>query len=494
MRDFLKDKHIVGAMLVSRVGSLLDFTASELLKWCDVVLLMIDNEDEPTRKSVDYLKGKYGDKIIIEETGFPRATEAQEHSKQGLLRRFKPLQGPIRQKVFDYIKKYNDTKRKVDILIWPDSDEVFSNSFRQLLIDFVNMPEKKAITMKPVDVFGDMSTIHGKSMTGHVRVMKWFPELTAIPYRTACNYRPLEKKDRVGSVRVLIHLASLNLDIMKWRKEHWKPNRPGYEALWLLPRDIRDMSPDEIKDVVKQGPNLTVDEFLGQKGINIAPTTEKRSYDHVLTENGHPVGDSGGKFDPVGVENIKKLLKEVDRVFKIMNIQFFLLFGSALMLYRDGEFKSWDWDLDIGILARDLDKFDGELIKREGFSELKIKRDMPKFKTKDGVESEELLIRTISFKKFGVRCDIDPVYQSSDRRKGLILKGRKREKFVSEGDMEWFKHPVEIEYNGGKYMIPSKTGEYLISQYGSNWKTPIREHRTWRKRSARSDVWEIIIK
>lgn len=472
-REFLTDVNIWGALLVARCGDILHHSIPCLLKYCDKILLMQDNIDEYTQKIVEDYKRKYPDRIELSETGFPRATPEQEKSVKGLFHRFKPLQGPIREKVFEYMRERNKEK-KVDILIFPDSDEIFSDSFKELLIVFWSRPEIKGLTMKPVDVFGDMNTIHSRSMTGHTRCLKFFPELTAIPYRTACYYRPLTKTNRMGSNRVLIHLASLTLKKREWRNKHWKPNARNSEALWKLPREITKMDPNELREILLREPDMTVEEYLR----------------------------GGDKRVPVGITNAGKALREASEMLDEMCIRNFLAFGTCLGIYRDGGLIKWDWDVDLIVLGEDLDNFDKDKVIEKGFADLKIKRDIPKWK-KGKEESKELYIRTISFKKHGVRVDVDPAYMSADGKSRLILKGRKREKFCAKHPSEWFEPLPQIDidgkrrsiqsivdYEGKEYNVPTQIEEYLKSNYGNNWNTPSYGPTPWSNRSCMSQNYE----
>jgi len=461
-RDFLKDKKIIGTMLVSRGGEMLNITVPELLKWCDWVLLMMDNENDETRNICNDLFKRYPERIRIEHSGFPRATEEQENTPRGLFHRFKPLQGPIRDTVFEYFRQHQN---EVDILIWPDSDEIFSDSFKQLLIDFNVMDDKKAITMKPVDVFGDMNTIHSRSMTGHTRVFKFFPELTALPYRTACNHRPLTKLDRIGSSRVLIHLCSLSLNKRDWRNTHWKPNANNSEALWRLPKNIKKMTPDELHDILHKEPDLTIEEYLR----------------------------GGDKRLPVGVNNANTALLEASVLLTDIGVRHYLAFGTALGVYRDKMLIKWDWDVDLICLGEDIDKIDNNVKKilDAGFSDFKRKQDIPKWKREDGTISEEKYVRTYSFKKYGVRIDIDPAYISADGKSRLILKGRKRQIFVAEVNIEWFDNPLKIRYNNYEYNLPNPPEDYLKSNYGNGWNKPTYGPMPWSKRQCKRDYWEI---
>jgi len=462
-RNFLTDINIVGATLISRGGEMLHNTIPNLLKWCDWVLLMMDNENEETKKIAYEYQTKYPDRIRIATTGFPPATPEQESYPRGLFHRFKPLQGPIRQTVIDYLRECGE---KVDLLIWPDSDEIFSDSLQKLLEDFWSMPDKRAITMKPVDVFGDMMTIHSHSMTGHTRIFKFdqLPEMTAVPYRTACNYRPLTKADRIGNNRILIHLASLNPEKRAWRVKHWKPNIKNSEALWRLPKPITQMTPEELKEILLREPDMNIEDYLR----------------------------GGDKRMPLGVENASKALREATDLLDKLGVRYFLAFGTCLGIVRDGALIKWDWDVDLISLGEDNDKIDAgqKEIEAAGFTEFKKKQDIPKWKRSDTDMSEEKYVRTYSFKKYGCRVDIDPAYLSVDGKWRIVLKGRKREMFCAKHPAEWFERRDGRLYRNKTYQVPVPAADYLESNYGPNWNIPAYGPMPWRKRPCMSQTYE----
>jgi hypothetical protein len=463
MRTFLTDKKIVGAMLVSRCGEILHVTIPHLLKWCDWILLMQDNLDEKTRKIAKSYNILHPCKVRLVHTGIPRATEEQEKSYRGLFRRFKPLQGPIRDTVFQYFHKIVKAGEVVDMIIWPDSDEIFNEHFKDLLIAFDKDKNKWGMTMKPVDVFGDYMTVRLRGMTGHTRVLKYRPDLTAVPYRTACNYRPLTRSDRVASSRYLIHLSSLTKEKRDWRMSHWKPINEDNEPLWKLPEDVRTIHPDKIVDMFRnRPPDSTAGEYLR----------------------------GGEKRMPMGSDNANKALRESSDMLDKMGVRHYLAFGTVLGIVRDGEIIKWDWDIDYIINGEDLDKFDPIMVKKHGFYEYKRKQDIPKAII-NGVEDEQTYVRTISFKKYGVRIDLDPMYISKDGKNRIILKGRKRQKFCAKHPAEWFGDKT-IEYNGKKYLIPSPIDEYLKSNYGDGWKKPQFGPTKWSERACMSKNYECL--
>jgi hypothetical protein len=192
---------------------------------------------------------------------------------------------------------------------------------------------------------------------------------------------------------------------------------------------------------------------------------------------------------PVG-DKVPSILKEVDDMLNLMNIKYWLAFGSGLMVYRDGKIADHDWDLDLHILAEDISKIDRKVIKEHGFTSFKWKQDIPSFITKDGIKSTELYLRTISFEKDGVRIDIDPLYETVDGIGLACLKGRKREQFIGYFNKDWFYDPIIVEFNNKKYLVPRE--EYFVSNYGETWKIPEVSHTNWNTRSCRKNFYQLL--
>ena len=260
-RKFLKSLNIWGAILSSREEDILHYTIPYLLKYCDHILIMLDNENEETKRIATEYQKKYPQIIELSETKLERSTKEQEDVKRGLFRRFKPWQGKIREKVFEYLREKHKEK-KIDILLFPDGDEIFANYLPEILIDFWNRKDKKAITMRPVSVYGDMKTISKMTMAGHSRIFKFFPELSGVPGQGFCHYHPLTKVDRLNTVKVLIHLFMLTKKKIRWRQKHWVDRTPLPEVpLWKLPKNVEEMEYEEIVKIWEKEPDLLVKDY-----------------------------------------------------------------------------------------------------------------------------------------------------------------------------------------------------------------------------------------
>jgi len=463
MRNFLPELNIYGTVLLSRSSHVMHYCIKDLLKYCNKVLLVLDNEDEETQKIAYRYAEKYREVSVI-HSNIPGTTKEQEDAdRMCVYGRFKALQGAVRQVVLNELKKRTDAGEKIDLIIWPDHDECFSGNLPNVLEKFWNSPYKE-LTMKAVDVFFDFTTIHNAGMTNHGRIWKYDTNLVADPHRWGCHLIPIGRADRTGDAYTLIHLSLLGKDMIDWKQKYWsRTTMDMHLPLWRVGKDVRECTPKEIESTYKRDADTNAGEFL----------------------------HGGDKRMPVGRENLRKALVESSDILGEMGIRPVLLFGTALMLYRDQEFKSWEFDLDMGIFAEDLGKFNERLFLEKGWTEYKLKRDAPKFIKRDGMVSEELVIRTISFTKYGCRVDLDILYLSSDGANRLIMKGRKREKFCAEYNAKWFQSLPTIVYEGREYLIPSCTNEYLISNYGENWQVPKYEAADWTNRTCKKKYYEI---
>jgi hypothetical protein len=456
--------NIYGAVMCSRSGNLTKFCIENLLKYCKKVLIVLDNADVQTKKVVEsFAKNHREVEILI--SPFPGTTSEEEETNSDCIRaRWKNIQGNVRDLVFKRFHEMHNNGDKIDIIVFPDSDEIFSDNFPNLINKFWNS-EFKAVMCKAVDVFGSFDTIHDNGMTCHLRIMKYNREITAIPYRWQCTYYPFKRNERMGDAYTLIHLSLLTPKMLSWREKFWgcKIDKIKQWPLWKVGKDVRHCTPDEISQIYKREPDLTVAEYL----------------------------DGGTKRCPVGSVNAQNALFEASKMLDEMNIKHFLAFGTALGAYRDKSLLKLDWDIDLIILGECLHqiytdfgeglKNFNNILDKYGFTELKIKKDIPKSITADG-ESSECYTRTISFKKYGVRIDIDPAYISDCEKYRYILKGRKRQKFAAELMASWLNNPVEVTLNNKTYYLPGNTDEYLESNYGSDWKTPKNGPMDWRDR------------
>ncbi len=282
MRDFLKDKKIVGAMLVSRNDELLDITIPNMMKWCDWALILMDNESYEVVNKVYKLNKKYKGRLFLRRSSFPHKILTRRGDIQDYRRRWRNLDGHVRDEIFmnlnnvDISRLPADVRKtfrqlqvlhaekkiqnrakddflsfvKIDILLLPDSDEIFTDYLPELLERFSNS-NFMAIKTKPIDIVGSMKTIKRQSMSHHVHILKYHKNYRGWPKQYFAMYKPLGPGDCMRATYYSVHLPYLNKKIVDFRLNNWKGYTPIDEPVWDLDKDVTKLSPDEIIKILK---------------------------------------------------------------------------------------------------------------------------------------------------------------------------------------------------------------------------------------------------
>jgi len=157
--------------------------------------------------------------------------------------------------------------------------------------------------------------------------------------------------------------------------------------------------------------------------------------------------DAGNRF---------KILCEVSDVLKYMGIKHWLTNGTALGVYRDGDFIPWDDDIDIDLY---MEEFEPNLTQ--------IKQAL--WGLKFVVRCTEGREAKISVFKHGEKLSLrglylDPTYKDNQYRLRHSYKYPRK----------FYETERAIFFNGRKFLIPSPTEEFLEYCYGKNWKTPLK--------------------
>ena len=170
----------------------------------------------------------------------------------------------------------------------------------------------------------------------------------------------------------------------------------------------------------------------------------------------------------------KKLLIKVDDILTQNGLQYWLNYGTLLGAYRDHAFIKHDYDLDIGMWWKDQ-KGVKELFQKNGF---KLVNEFHFGDDWDNPEKTEF-----RFEYAGALIDVD--FYTTDENdisstyNPLLLEGLD---YTQKGvrlpvKVEKISNPIsglsQIEFIGHYFWVPSNTEEYIIYNYGKNWKTPM---------------------
>jgi hypothetical protein len=194
MREYLKDLNIVGGVGVWSEGEICRYSIESLLKHCNMVFITCDYSDEKTSNIVEEYKEKYPNQIIVGDT-IDYAPSPDGLSFPDKMRRQKTYCGQLIQANFDMVKVYNEI-HPVDILIFIDSDEMFTDNLPNVINKFLNS-DADTVFIKPIEVYDSMNIICNKGLVSHAKIYKYTPEITSIPYSKQNYYLPYRRERKI---------------------------------------------------------------------------------------------------------------------------------------------------------------------------------------------------------------------------------------------------------------------------------------------------------
>jgi hypothetical protein len=157
---------------------------------------------------------------------------------------------------------------------------------------------------------------------------------------------------------------------------------------------------------------------------------------------------------PMNVADGEKLLSEAKKIFDDHGVVFFLRQGTCLGAVRDQALIPWDDDLDLG-----------SIIGMHGFTEEAIKPVVKAFRANESYVEviPEGLYTSVKIMKYRIRIDWQ-CYR--------VVKGTIAHYPGVPFPVSLFTKLEEIDFNGGKYCVPSPPKDYLYYKYGPDWVTP----------------------
>lgn len=165
-----------------------------------------------------------------------------------------------------------------------------------------------------------------------------------------------------------------------------------------------------------------------------------------------------GEIVPLDPELAKQMLKEAKEIMDTSGIPFFLRQGTCLGAVRDQAFIPWDDDLDLGCV-----------IGLNGLTEDMIAPVLDAFRDRGYFVSSESNDRWVAagMIKSSLRIDLTFFRIIDDS--------------IFHFPLIWlparlFSDLKEIEFMGGKYLVPNPPEEYLKAKYGPNWITPKEDY------------------
>ncbi len=156
----------------------------------------------------------------------------------------------------------------------------------------------------------------------------------------------------------------------------------------------------------------------------------------------------------MNIADAEQLLREAKQIFDDQGVVFFLRQGTCLGAVRDRALIPWDDDLDLG-----------SIIGLHGFTEDAIEPTVEAFRANECYVEvlPEGLYTSVKIMKYRIRIDWQ-CYR--------VVKGTIAHYPGVPFPVDLFTELEEVDFNGGKYSVPSPPEDYLRYKYGPNWVTP----------------------
>ena len=189
--------------------------------------------------------------------------------------------------------------------------------------------------------------------------------------------------------------------------------------------------------------------------------------------------------EPFNLQTRTDNLIDVAEVLNSVGLKFWLTNGTALCAFRDQDWIPWDDDIDLDTMMEDfLPKYDliKKLLIKKGFLVRSTSIRNPRlakisvFRGDSPFRGEKVAVRPLF---------LNPSYKNNLYR---LRKDYKYPRIFYES-----KNPVQLEFKGKTFNIPSPPEKFLTYVYGKNWKTPMNSDiesdysTSWIKRKNKSN-------
>lgn len=180
------------------------------------------------------------------------------------------------------------------------------------------------------------------------------------------------------------------------------------------------------------------------------------------------------------------VLNKFLKIYKKDNLRIFLLGGTLLGCVRQKAFSGRPYDIDLGILEKDFDKFKNKfpLLSKIGVSMIRTKNTK---KTEKYLSNKsKSSVDRVAFIFFNVKIDIS-VYKKVSIYKQIKWLGEIEKKYINKFRGLIFKKNDLESFKFGKlydktFYIPNNSINYLEERFGKNWKIPDSKYYfEWKK-------------
>lgn len=166
---------------------------------------------------------------------------------------------------------------------------------------------------------------------------------------------------------------------------------------------------------------------------------------------------------PMDKARARKILLNIKKTFDDLKIKFWLGHGTCLGAVREGQFISYDFDLDGMMLARD---FSPRV--QKAFAPFHLKRAWPDKPAQIAMVRHRIHIH-IGLKYYFPPEDLYISLPRHPHRENATMNGK------------WLRGFAEVKFLDTMFRVPNPPEEYLKQLYGENWRTPLdpRKDLSW---------------
>lgn len=184
----------------------------------------------------------------------------------------------------------------------------------------------------------------------------------------------------------------------------------------------------------------------------------------------------------INKDDALKNLAEARDILDKLNIRYWLTDGTLLGFYRNGDFIDHDEDLDMGA---DIASYNERMIL--DFTDSGWKLANIYGKRECGLE--------ISFKKRKIKLDIFFFY-TEDRKMWHGAWRKHQENGITKRNLiKYSYYPFGIKtaiFKGETFNIPEDPEKFVVTKYGKNWRTPVKQW-DWEFGPSNAEKTDIII-
>ena len=185
------------------------------------------------------------------------------------------------------------------------------------------------------------------------------------------------------------------------------------------------------------------------------------------------------------LKNATKVLENIDKVFKELNIDYWLDFGTLLGAYRNNDFIQHDTDIDLGAFLEQYNAEYCKVFEKYGFKKI------IDFTIDNGIYGREE-----TYEYLGVHIDIF-YYTKIEGGKAfyhdfITLEGKSRESTVKKigglipRELTLRLSKIEmIKFKGREYPVPSPLEEHLSDRYGNDF---MIENSSWQMENINKNI------